>query len=133
MKKPMMYSYYAVLSFYDGGVSVTFPDLPGCVSHGETELDAIRGAKECLALHMYGMECDGEEPPAPSGAASIEHGEGEAVILVEAMMEPMRKRAENKYVKKTLTIPLWLNDAAMEQGVNFSQTLQEALLSRVQL
>jgi len=121
------YVYPAIFRFHAGGVDVEFPDLPGCFSHGATQEEAMVNAREALALHLYGLEQEGEPIPPPSRVTDIQTGESEAVVLVEAWMPPVRDAVANKAVKKTLTIPKWLNDLAERQGVNFSQVLQKAL------
>lgn len=124
---PDRYVYPAVFRFHAGGVDVEFPDLPGCFSHGSTQEEALVKAREALALHLYGLEREGEPIPPPSKVTDVQTGEGEAVVLVEAWMPPFRDAMDNRAVKKTLTIPKWLNDLAERQGVNFSQVLQKAL------
>ena len=72
------------------------------------------------------MEQDGEAIPA----ADLDHikaGKNEMVVPVTVWMTPFRDEMENRAVKKTLTIPAWLNDAAEKRRVNYSQVLQSAL------
>lgn len=111
----------------EGGYCVTFPDLPGCITEGDNLDDALRMAKEALELHLWGMEEDNDEIPNPTAPEQIEVAKGKFVVPIEAYMPPVRDELNNKAVKKTLTIPYWLNKAAEEKGVNFSQTLQFAL------
>jgi predicted RNase H-like HicB family nuclease len=59
--------YIAVMEGGGNAYGVWFPDLPGCVSAGETEQEARRGAAEALGLHLQGMVEDGEALPTPSG------------------------------------------------------------------
>ena len=82
-----------------------------------------------MGLHLYGMEQDGDEIPAPTPVRDLHPEEGGIVTLVEVFMPSIRDRAENRVVKKTLTIPAWLNREAEEAHVNFSQVLQDALKS----
>ena len=105
--------------------SVMFPDLPGCITEGRTQNEALEMAQEALGLHLYGLEEDGDDIPAPS--ESLTTGEGEAVALITVNFDSFREIMENKYVKKTLTIPAKLNITAENAGVNFSQLLQQAL------
>jgi predicted RNase H-like HicB family nuclease len=114
-----------------GGYTVTFPDLPGCITEGDNLDDALRMAAEAMALHLYGMERDGDDIPVPSKPSEIqlpEDADKDAFItLIQARTEPIRDEIQNRSVKKTLTIPKWLNDEAEEAGINFSQALQYAL------
>lgn len=133
MKKPNFYRYVAVFAYEKDGVHVTFPDLPGCVTFGITEAEAVQEAKIALALHMWGMEEDQEMPPTPSSAREIfqaeprEDLETKTLLLVEAFMPSFRDEMRNHFVKKTLSIPAWLNAEAEAKGVNFSHLLQESL------
>lgn len=132
MKKPDRYVYPAVLTYEDGyEIAVTFPDLPGCATSGETDTEALMMAKEALGLHLWGMENDGDELPAPSSIRDIELEAGEIVTLVEVYMPSIRLAQENRSVNRTVTLPAWLNAQAMERGVNFSQVLQEALRAEI--
>ncbi|MEG2246460.1 MAG: type II toxin-antitoxin system HicB family antitoxin [Peptostreptococcaceae bacterium] len=70
MKKDI-YIFPAVLSFADDGVSVEFPDLPGCITCGDTTEDAIKNAKEALGLHIYGLEEDNELIPEPTNIKDL--------------------------------------------------------------
>ena len=121
----------AVLDYEDDGIHITFPDLPGCVSFGENEIDVIKQARDVLALHLWGMEDDGETPPAASSIKAISAQqplrENETYLLVDAFMPAIREKMANRFVKKTLSIPAWLNSQAESCGINFSQTLQKAL------
>ncbi|MEN6390929.1 MAG: type II toxin-antitoxin system HicB family antitoxin [Syntrophomonas sp.] len=111
----------------EGGYSVTFPDLPGIVTEGDTIEDALVMAKDALELHLYGMEKDQEEIPCPSFPSKIQPSDGAFVSIIEAWMPLVREQMLSKAVKKTLTIPQWLNEIAEEKKVNYSQILQLAL------
>lgn len=128
MKKKDRYVYPAVLTYEDGyEIAVTFPDLPGCATSGETDTEALVMAREALGLHLWGMEQDGDEIPLPSSVRSVKIEEGEIVALVEVYMPSVRMAQENRSVNRTVTLPAWLNAKAVECGVNFSQVLQDAL------
>ena len=121
------YIYPAVFHYADDGISVEFPDLPGCLTCGDNTEEALSMAKEALELHLYGMERDNDEIPAPSDLTAIKLGSNEQIVLIDVFMPPVRDGQENKAVKKTLTIPKWLNDIAEKENVNFSQVLQVGL------
>lgn len=84
-------------------------------------------AKEALELHLYGMEEDEEPIPEPTLPSAIKLPKGAFVSLIEAWMPPVRDEMANRAVKKTLTIPQWLNDIAEKKKVNYSHLLQESL------
>ncbi|WCF09572.1 type II toxin-antitoxin system HicB family antitoxin [Paenibacillus thiaminolyticus] len=123
------YIFPAIFDYADDGISVEFPDLPGALTCGETDEEALSMAKECLALHLYGMEKDGDTIPEPTRTLSVEHEANQTVVLIDVWMPPFRDYMAEKAVKKTLTIPKWLNDAAEEANVNFSRILQDGLKS----
>ncbi|NLY73987.1 MAG: type II toxin-antitoxin system HicB family antitoxin [Firmicutes bacterium] len=109
------------------GVSVDFPDLPGCITCGDTEEEALKNAKEALALHLYGMEQDGDPIPEPSKIKDLKSDEGQIYALVEVWMVPFRDKMANKAEKITTTIPRWLKSIGDERGISYSDILQKAL------
>lgn len=126
MDQKSSYTFAAVFTKEaDGGYSVRFPQLDGCYTQGDSFEEARRMAVDAMSLHLYGMERDGEAIPAP--VLEVETGAGEMAVPVTAWMTPFRDEMEMRAVKKTLTIPAWLNDAAERRGVNYSQILQSAL------
>ena len=127
MKRANQYTYAAVMAKEaDGGYSVRFPQLDGCITEGDSLTDAIRMAQEAMSLHMYGIEQDGEIIPE-AVFDNINLNSGEMVVPITAWMTPFREEMATRSVKKTLTIPAWLNDAAEKRKVNYSQVLQNAL------
>ena len=129
MNKKDKYIFPAIFSIEADGISVEFPDLPGCLSCGKTDDDALYMAKDALELHLFGLEEDGECIPEPSTISSLNLGKNQFVALIEVWMPPIRDEMAQKAIKKTLTLPKWLNDIAEERKVNFSQVLQNALMS----
>lgn len=126
------YAYPAIFTPEDdGGFSVRFPDLEGCFTCGDDMPDALFMAEDALALVLYGYESDARAIPSPSKAEDLELAPGEFVNSVACDTMEYRKRFNNKAVKKTLTIPEWLNEAASAMNINFSQVLQEALIQKV--
>ena len=128
------YSYPAVFTPEENGAySVNFPDLEGCYTCGDNLADAIMMAEDALAFTLYGYEKGGKEIPKQSAPAYIALEEGEFVNFIACDTLYYRKKHCNTAVKKTLTIPEWLNEEAIAIGVNFSQVLQEALMSKLNL
>lgn len=117
----------------EGGYSVNFPDLEGCYTQGETLNEALEMAKDVLCLTLYGLEEDGKEIAPPSDIRSLALKDDEVSSLVACDTVEYRKFYDNKAVKKTLTIPNWLNTIAERSNVNFSQVLQEALTEKLGL
>ena len=75
----------------------------------------------------------GEPIPAPSALSAIQPKENERVVLVDAYMPSVRLASVNRSVNRTVTLPAWLNAAALERNVNFSQVLQDALKHQLHL
>ena len=127
MSLPSKYTYMAFLTKEaDGGYSVRFPQLEGCYTQGDTFEEALQMARDAMSLHLYGMEKDGEAIPAADMTGYLPYAD-EIAVPVTVWMTPVRDAQENRAVKKTLTIPAWLNDAAEQRKVNYSQILQSAL------
>lgn len=133
MNFPDYYRYIAVFAYYKDGISITFPDLPGCVSFGKDEDEAMKCAKEVLMLHLFGMEQDNDEIPVPSRIRDIELGKDEVPTMIEVFMPPFRDKQNTRYVKKTLSIPYWLNAEAEHSNINFSKLLQKAIKEELKL
>ena len=104
------YIYPAIFEHSDGSYTVTFPDLPGCITEGKDIDEALKMAKEAMELHLYNMEDDNEKIPAPSTPENIKLPKHSFTSLVEVWMPPVRNEMRNEFIKKTLTIPKWLND-----------------------
>jgi len=122
------YSFIAVVYTDDDGVSVVFPDLPGCLPCAESIDEAVENAREALGLHLWGMEQDGEAIPKPSTIKEIKVEDGGVPMLVDVFMPPFRDKLQNRFVKKTLSLPAWLADLADKDGVNCSKVFQSALI-----
>lgn len=115
----------------EGGYSVYFPDLEGCYTCGDDLKEALFMAEDVLAFVLYDYERDGMEIPRPSEAGEIEVPEGDFVNYVACDTVEYARMHNNRAVKKTLTIPAWLNEVATRENINFSQLLQEALLAKL--
>lgn len=123
----------------DGSYSVIFPDLDHLSTCGDTLENAMEMAVDCLAGFLYTAKQDGENAVPPSEIESIdvnaEYDEYESafVNMVAVDVAEYAKKHFEKSVKKTLTIPAWLNDRAEQANINFSAVLQEALKQRLQI
>lgn len=115
----------------EGGFWITFPDFPECFSQGETMEEAYEMASDALGLCISDMEKEKKLLPVPTKPTEIATENGGAVIIIEFDLDAYRRKHNSKAVKKTLTIPEWLNEEAMALGINFSQVLQEALLQKI--
>ena len=134
-----MMSFYPAC-FYkekDGNYSVIFPDLDHLSTCGDTLENAIEMAVDCLAGYLYSARKDGQSVPPPSDMNDIdidsEYDDYESAFIniVAVDVDEYAKKHFERSVKKTLTIPAWLNELAIEKNVNFSQVLQNALRSEL--
>lgn len=128
-----IYIYPAIFDYEEDGISISFPDLPGCFSSGDNDEDAVRSAKEALSLHIYSMEEDKDIIPNPTPFSKIKVEKNQIVVPIEVWMPYHRSQIKTVYVKKTLTIPNWLDSLAKLNNINFSQVLQEALKAKLNL
>ncbi len=90
-------------------------------------------AQEVLGLHLWSMEQNNEEIPTPSTIKDIKLDENETSIFINIFMPLIRHKIDNKIIKKTLTIPQWINIEAERRGINFSQVLQNALKEQLNI
>ena len=117
----------------EGGFWVSFPDFSEVFTQGENMEEAYAMAADALGLCISDLEEAMKPLPVPSLPTEVEV-QGEAVLVVlEFDMEAYKRRHNARAIKKTLTIPEWLNEEAVAAGVNFSQVLQEALLQKLSL
>lgn len=116
----------------EGGFWISFPDLPECFSQGENMEQAYEMAVEALGLTLTSRE-QGKQPiPVASDPSALTVESGSFLVVVEFDMLAYKKRTNSRAVKKTLSIPEWLNEEAIAMGINFSQVLQEALIAKIQ-
>ena len=115
----------------EGFINIIFPDFDNnmtCVSEGE---DPVFEAQSWLAINLDELIDEGEEVPVPSAADEIETGEKQTLVFVNVWLPYHRTREKIVYVKKTLTIPAYLDILAKEADINFSETLAEALKEKL--
>lgn len=125
------YIYPAVFEKEDDQYAISFPDLPNCFTQGEDLQDALEMAQDALCLVLYHMEKEGKEIPAATDIKKIEVSDNAFVTLIDCDTFEYEKFYKSKAVKKTLTIPEWLNDMAVKENINFSNVLQNALMEQL--
>ncbi|MBE6081285.1 type II toxin-antitoxin system HicB family antitoxin [Acidilutibacter cellobiosedens] len=111
----------------NGSYSVNFPDIEGCYTQGNNLKEAYEMAEDVLCLCLYDMEETNKPIPSPSNPKDIVKDDNSFVAIIGVDTLEYRMFYDNKAVKKTLTIPQWLNTMAEREGVNFSYVLQSAL------
>lgn len=127
--------YPAVFHKEKEGYYVEFPNLPGCFSQGETVEESYLMAKEALGYHLDTTnDLFSQEFEQPSTIEEVSQKYlNELIMLVDFDSVEYSKAFKNKAVKKTLSIPQWLNDLATKNDINFSQLLQEAIKEKLNL
>lgn len=125
----MLFIYPAIFHKENDSYWVEFPDLEGCQTYGSTLSETMGFAQEALAGYLLSLLEDNTPIPQPSDLSSVTYDNSSFTTLVTCDINQYK---DTKAVKKTLTIPSWLNERAVSMGINFSQVLQEALLSKIQ-
>lgn len=123
----MKYAYPAIFAPEQSGYSIRFPDFESCYTSAETLAEGMEMANDALCLTLYDMEETERPIPAASKVREVKVSGDEFVTLVACDTLEYRKFYDSRAVKKTLTIPAWLNTMAERAGVNFSMILQAAL------
>ncbi len=121
-----VYYYPAIFTAEDVGFSVRFPDFPGCFTEGDTLEEAYKMAASAIGLYSKNEKGEFDLPDA-GNPDNVELEEGEFFVLIKFSPIEYLKNTSDKAVKKTLTIPSWLNSLAEQNNVNFSNLLQNAL------
>ena len=122
--------YPAIFHYDDGGYWVEFPDLEGCFSQGETMAEAVSEASNALGAYLASLIERGISFPEPSDIHAI-HADGQDFVSI-VTADPAAFQKRTRSIKKTLTIPEWLNEAAEARHINFSSVLQQALIQQLQ-
>ncbi len=107
--------------------AVEVPDLPGCVTGGQTLADAILMAQDAASGWVLGELEEGKPAPDASDIGAVKPDDGGFVSLLTLDMDAYAEKYGNKVVRKNLTIPAWLNTFAEKQSINFSRVLTDAL------
>ena len=126
----MKYAYPAIFTpVGNGEYDVKVPDLPGCRTCGKDLADAICMAEDAVSMWLWDAENKAEAIPAAARLPSV--AEPQFANYVVADTDEYRRKNDNRAIKKTLSIPSWLNLRAEQAGVNFSQVLQDALKEKL--
>lgn len=121
------YIYPAIFTKEEENFCVRFPDLESCYTQGEDLKEAYEMSEDILSLTLYNLEEAGKVIPEASNILDLETGHNEFVTLISCDTVEYRKYFDNRAVKKTLTVPAWLNTLSERQGINFSAVLQAGL------
>lgn len=127
----MKYVYPAVFTKEQKSIAVSFPDIPNCITCGDDLQDAISMAEDALALMLFNYEDEGRPIPEPTEIGWINVKKDQFTSYIACDTLEYHRRNSRKAIKKTLSIPEWLNEEALAQNINFSQVLQEALKNKL--
>ena len=117
--------------FDDGnGYTVEVPDLPGCVTEGDSMLEAIDMAQDAASGWILGELEEGNSYPVASDHKEISVPEGSFVNLIVLDMDAYADKYGSKAVRKNITIPAWLNTYGEKNNINFSKVLADALMEK---
>lgn len=123
-------TYPAVFNYEDGGYWAEFIDLEGCFTQGNTLQEVMNNAREAMGLYLEDLK---EYPKCTENIKDIKLEENQFISFITIDMDEYLKKYSNKSIKKTLSIPAWLNTLAEKENLNFSQILQEALKNRLKI
>ena len=121
----MKYVYPAILFFDDDRIGVKVPDLPGCFTYGVDMADALLMAKDAVEMWLWDAENNNDKIPPAS--VSLDTDPGETLTLIAANTDEYRQANDTRAIKKTLSLPSWLNYQAEKANAPFSQILQQGL------
>lgn len=111
----------------DGSYTITFPDLPGCISEGKSIANAMYMAQSALTQWVEYMADKNLSLPAASAISDISTTQNEFVNLIRVEIKDTRA------VKRTVSIPKWMDDLVSESGLSLSRVLQDALRERLKV
>ena len=127
-----MYVYPVVFSPNDeGGYCVYAPDFKGCVTEADNLADGIVKIRDGLCGMLYIMERDRQAIPEPSNISNVVHEANEIVTLVDASLAEYRRRVGSKAVRRTISIPEWMDKLAVDANISLSQVTQDALREKL--
>jgi predicted RNase H-like HicB family nuclease len=109
----------------DESYTITYPDLPGCISEGKTLGNAMYMAQSALTQWIGYLADKKQEIPSASSSRKIKTSNGDFVNLICAEVK------DEKAVKRTVSIPKWMDDKVIQSGLSLSRVLQDALGERL--
>lgn len=116
----------------EGGFWISFPDIPECLTQGDNMSEAYEMAVDALGLALEDRIKE-NNVPSPTEVDAIPFEKDAYTVIIEFDLLAYRRKHNSKAVKKTLSIPQWLNEEATARGINFSQVLQDGLKAQLGL
>ncbi|WP_369901399.1 type II toxin-antitoxin system HicB family antitoxin [Bacillus manliponensis] len=121
------YTYPAIFHYADDGISIGFPDLPGCLTCADTDIEAMYMARDVLGGFLVGFEDDNTPMPKPTPLREVKVEENEQAVLIDVWMPPVREQVQYAYKRISVSIPVGLHIEAKRNNINISKLLQHAL------
>lgn len=122
--------YPAIFTKEDDGFWVNFIDFDGVYSDGDDLQEATLNASKALGLLLEDMS---EYPQPTTDVSKIKLEKNQFISFLSIDLNVYREKFSNKTIKKTLSLPAWLNTMALENNINFSETLKEALFLKINI
>jgi predicted RNase H-like HicB family nuclease len=127
-----MYVYPVVFTPLDeGGYCIYAPDFKGCITEAADYAEGIAKIRDGLCGMLYILKRDKRPIPVPTEALLVEHAQGDMVSLVDIPLDDYIRKVGSKAVRRTISIPGWLDELAVQSGVSLSQITQEALRQKL--
>ena len=127
----MLFIYPAIIHVDNDGLWAEFPDLPGCSTQGDNQQELLANAAEAMECYVLGLLEDDQTLPTPSLPQNLQLAEPNTyTTLIQSDVDLAKN---TKSVKKTLTLPAWLNKRALDAKINFSNVLQNALMKELKI
>lgn len=123
----MKYVYPAILTQEDDGIIVSFPDVEGARADGATMEEALENADDVLNLMLLTMEEKHMDTKPPTPIASLDVPKGSTVVLARSDTFAYSKKVDTRDIRKSVSIPAWMDSLAREHNLNFSNVLQNAI------
>ncbi|HBA49484.1 MAG TPA: hypothetical protein DCZ91_17145 [Lachnospiraceae bacterium] len=109
----------------DGSYTITYPDLAGCISEGKTLANAMYMAQAALTQWIEYLTDKKLEVPSASALGNVAVADGEFVNLIRADVK------DSRAIRRTVSIPKWMDDKVTEAGLSLSRVLQDALKEKL--
>jgi len=109
----------------DGSYTISYPDLPGCITEGKSLGNAMYMAQSALTQWIDYLTDKNQKIPDASPEKKIKTANGDFINLVCAEIK------NTKAVKRTVSIPKWMDDRVAQAGLSLSRVLQDALKEKL--
>ena len=127
------YNYPMIFSYSEEGIDIKAYDFDECFTFAENEEEAMESSIDILALTIIDYQSENKELPMPTSVSKIELQKNEKLVYINVWLPYFRSKVKETYVKKTLTIPTWIDILAKRNNVNFSSVLVKGLKKELKL